>query len=186
MPFGRLARCDAPPRGGVGQTAHPRLTMSAPFAIWHLDPSRAAEWREIRLEALLTEPDAYGSRYDDWRDEPLSFFAQRLTRVETWAAGDAVGMPLAVAGWEADQRANTGWVLSVYTRPAARGRGLMSALFDQLMARARAAGLSQMALNVGQGNIAAQRTYARLGFAQSAPAVPNELGVPEFEMRRPL
>lgn len=160
--------------------------MPAAFAIWHLDPTRAAEWREIRLEALLNAPEAYGSRYEDWKDEPLAFFAQRLARIETWAAGDAVGMPLAVAGWEADQRGNTGWILSVYTRPAARGRGLMSALFGHLMARARDAGLSQMALNVGQENITAQRTYAGLGFAPSAPAVPNELGVPEFEMRRPL
>lgn len=52
----------------------------------------------------------------------------------------------------------------VYTAPAARGRGLASALCATLLDRARVAGARSAYLQVDADNVPARRVYRRLGF----------------------
>ena len=164
--------------------------MTAGFQLWQLTPDRAEEWRAIRMEALRTAPEAFGSSFDDWDGRPLEDFAQRLTGCEMWAAGPAPGRPQAVASWEADispAEPDLGWVTSVYVAPGARGRGLGDAIFARLMERAALAGMTRMGLHVGQHNAPAQALYSRAGFVPTGgPPMLNERGNWEIEMRRML
>ncbi|MDO5605231.1 MAG: GNAT family N-acetyltransferase [Paracoccus sp. (in: a-proteobacteria)] len=164
--------------------------MTAAFGLWRLTPERAAQWRDIRLEALREAPEAFGSGLDEWEDRPLEDFAARLAGCEMWAAGPAPGRPMAVASWEAGispAEPDLGWVMSVYVTPKARGRGLGDAIFARLVERAGRAGMTRLGLHVGQKNAAAQALYRRAGFiATGGPPMLNEGGSWEIEMRRML
>ena len=56
-------------------------------------------------------------------------------------------------------------LLTIATIPAARGRGLASRMLTELVGTARRAGCPDVLLEVRQSNEAAQRLYARHGFA---------------------
>ncbi|AGT07940.1 GNAT family N-acetyltransferase [Paracoccus aminophilus] len=154
--------------------------------LWQIGPEAAASWREIRLEALRLAPRAFGSRYEDWRDVPLSSFKKRLSDARHFAAGEADGRPLAVGCWQegmvSDDPAQ-GWVMSVYARPEARGLGYAQAVMARIAEDARAAGMTSLGLHVVTTNHAALRFYARLGYADSGIAgVMSNLGDPEFRL----
>lgn len=159
-----------------------------PPVIWQVTAGRADAWREIRLEALRLAPDAFDPTFAEWSDRPLADFAARLDAIETWAAGDRQGLPLAVAGWQpgwTPGTEDTGWITAVYTRPAARGRGLMSALLRQIADRAAAAGMVRLGLHVGLANTAARAVYRRAGFTETGAPFVNDRGIAEIEMHRP-
>ncbi|WBU52311.1 GNAT family N-acetyltransferase [Paracoccus sp. SCSIO 75233] len=164
--------------------------MTPPFQLWQLTPDRAEEWRDIRLEALRTAPEAFGSSFDEWEDRPLEDFAARLAGCEMWAAGPAPGTPRAVASWERDispAEPDLGWVMSVYVAPDARGQGLGDAIFARLARNAANAGMSRLGLHVARDNLRAQALYARAGFiATGGPPMLNHRGTWEIEMRRML
>lgn len=157
---------------------------------WRLGPARAAEWRDIRLAALAEAPGAFDAMLADWQDRPLADFAARLGAVPTFAAGDIPGRPLATAAWQAglDPRdARRGWLLSVYARPEARGKGYASAAIHAALADATRQGMTSIGLNVRDTGRAAQALYRRLGFGPTGrPGVTNARGEPEIEMLRAL
>ena len=76
-----------------------------------------------------------------------------------------------------------GWVMSVYTRPAARGQGYSDAVMQAIAADARAAGMTSLGLHVVQTNRAALALYQRLGYVDcGAKDVVSDLGHPEYRM----
>lgn len=154
--------------------------------LWRIGPERAAEWREIRLESLLLHAEAFGSRYEDWRHVPPSGFQQRLIDARHFAAGAEAGKPLAVACWQAglvEEDPLRGWVMSVYTRPAARGQGYSEAVMNHIAEDARAAGMTSLGLHVVKTNTPALRLYARLGFVDSGMGgVVSDMGHPEYRL----
>lgn len=154
--------------------------------IWRLGPDRADEWRHIRLEMLRESSEAFGTKLEDWENRPLADFIARVQDVSTFAAGRAIGQPLAVAAWQEkmDPRdLKRGWLFSVYARPEARGQGFAEAVIRAALADAKAAGMTSVGLNVVSDNRSAQALYTRLGFvATGRPGVTSEQGVPETEM----
>ncbi|MBK4217098.1 GNAT family N-acetyltransferase [Paracoccus caeni] len=156
---------------------------------WRLGPDRAGEWRDIRLAALRDAPEAFDATLAEWQNRPLEDFAARLAAVPTFVAGDRVGHAFAVASWQAglDSRdPQRGWLLSVYSRPEARGGGYADAVIAAVIADAAANGATSMGLNVVAGNLHAQRLYLRLGFLPTErQGITNSRGVPEVEMILP-
>ena len=69
-------------------------------------------------------------------------------------------------------------VNNVAVRPECRGRGFGRALVEAALAHARAAGARTALLEVRRSNLAAQRLYLRLGFAQVGER-PGYYGHPE-------
>lgn len=158
--------------------------------VWRLGPDSAAEWRAIRLAALRDAPEAFDASLDDWQDRPLIDYATRLRSVPTFAAGHDLAEPLAVAAWEAglDPRdAGRGWLLSVYARPEARGRGFAAAAIRAALDDAARQGMTSIGLNVRDTATHAQALYRRLGFAPTdRQGVANARGAPELEMLKEL
>lgn len=158
--------------------------------VWRLGPERVQEWRALRLEALLLAPAAFGSRYEDWAERPLSAFRQRLIDARHFAAGEVIGDPLAGACWQADMvpgQPRQGWIMAVYVRPHARGQGYGEAVLRAIAEDAAMRGMTSLGLHVHVGNLAAQRLYERLGFVDvGEEGVVNDFGEPELRMWRQL
>jgi RimJ/RimL family protein N-acetyltransferase len=131
-------------------------------------PLRADEpelYRDIRLEALRTHPEAFGASFENETAQPLAFFSGRLADNAIFGGfrdqallGTAGFMPHAGA-----KRAHKSTLWGMYVRPAARGSGLSRELVKAVLDHARErAELIQ--LSVVAGNMVARRLYASLGF----------------------
>ena len=139
-----------------------------------LPPERWREAKQLRLEALLTEPSAFASSYEDeraftdevWiarlrssykRDGNLTFFAE--------VDGTLVGM--VGAGWSSKAKLrHVAEVYGVYVSPEMRGRGIASRLMTKSLDELRSlGGIEKVSLGVTSDNTAAVRLYEKLGFA---------------------
>jgi ribosomal protein S18 acetylase RimI-like enzyme len=80
----------------------------------------------------------------------------------------AVGCTLVTRDWSDWRNGWLWWIQSVYVAPAARRRGVYSALHRHVLERARRAGdVGGVRLYVDRDNRAAQATYERLGMERS-------------------
>lgn len=125
-------------------------------------------WRAIRLEALMSAPEAFSAKYKTWKERPLSDFEAQVTRGGIFVAEEA-GIVLGVACLEPDddpKRRTRGWVMSVFMRPEARGRGIAVSLIRSVVAKARQCGMQELFLDVRSSNMAAIRVYKKVGFAE--------------------
>jgi putative acetyltransferase len=99
----------------------------------------------------------------------LDLSALRAREVTFWSAweGDAV------VGMGALKQLSTehGEIKSMHTAEAARGRGVGSALLEQIMATARSRGMSRLSLETGSWPyfFPARALYARHGFVECPP-----------------
>jgi len=57
----------------------------------------------------------------------------------------------------------------LYVAPSCRGRGIGSAVVDQLVSISRSRGVDLIEINVDEGDVDAQRFYERHGFAATEP-----------------
>lgn len=155
--------------------------------IRRVGPDEAEAWRTIRIEALTGAPDAFAARLADWQDRPLADFAAQLTANPTFLAFDGDD-PIACIAWMRDiADVARGWIGGVYVADRMRGRGAAQALISAALDDAKAAGITEMWLEVRAGNAPAQRAYEQAGFAVIAdPDRPKNSCGCEIGMRRVL
>jgi GNAT superfamily N-acetyltransferase len=79
-------------------------------------------------------------------------------------------------------------VVSVWVRPAFRGRGVADALIEATAGWARARSFPALSLWVTETNASARRLYARRGFAPTGESqpLPSNPALTESWMSRPL
>ena len=136
-----------------------------PVQIRRLGRSDAEDYRTIRLRALETSPEAFGSVHAVEAARPLADFAERLAASAVfgaYAGGPIVGM----AGFKREtgpRDRHKGFIWGVYVEPAARGQGVGAALMEALIASARDA-VEQLTLAVVSSNQAAIALYEKFGF----------------------
>jgi GNAT superfamily N-acetyltransferase len=128
----------------------------------------AEAYRELRLTALATSPEAFGSSYEEESELSLDSFRARVVPTGrnvifgTFAADRLVGM----AGFVADEKVkkrHKGTLWGVFLMPEWRGRGLGDRLVRRVVDHATEHVLILQA-NVVTTNQKARETYARLGF----------------------
>jgi len=132
-----------------------------------VDDADVVEYRDIRLEALAANPEAFGSTFERELGQPLSWFSERLdcfTVLGSFLDGQLVG----IAGFAIQQgrkKAHKGTLWGMYVRAHARragiGRGLVEAILE--LARHR---VELIQLSVVRDNGQARRLYEGLGFQE--------------------
>jgi ribosomal protein S18 acetylase RimI-like enzyme len=152
----------------------------------------AEEWRtlrDVRLRALEDAPGAFATRFEEARGRPERWWLEWAARS---ADGDGQAMflaweddePVGIAGTFVDD--GTRWLISMWTSPAARGRGVGHALVDAVVEFARATGGGELLLEVTEGNDAAYALYRACGFVDVGAGEPHDDGTPTHVMRMEL
>ncbi len=92
-------------------------------------------------------------------------------RARYWVAqadGEIGGQCMVTTEWSDWSNGRYWWLQSVYVTPAWRGKGVLRALWDRVMADAHALGdVASIRLYVEKDNQGAREAYARLGMEQT-------------------
>jgi ribosomal protein S18 acetylase RimI-like enzyme len=124
-------------------------------------------YRDIRLEALGANPEAFGSTLEIEAAQPLSWFSERLgSSILLGAFRDA--KLVAIAGFAIQQgqkKAHKGLLWGMYVRPDARMAGIARRLIESIVGLARDR-VELIQLTVVRNNEQARRLYAGLGFEE--------------------
>jgi len=132
---------------------------------------RANEWealRELRLQALGTDPDAFGDTMERASADDDEAWRRRADRPDgvTFVAVADDGRFLGMAGGgPAPDRPDAAGVYGMWVAPEARGRGLGAALLAAVEGWARETGYVLIGLGVTTTNEPAIRLYASRGYA---------------------
>jgi RimJ/RimL family protein N-acetyltransferase len=127
----------------------------------------AARYREVRLEALKQNPEAFGSTYETESTQPLTWFTERLASSVVFGAFDGSGL-VGIAGFYIQQgrkEAHKGALWGMYVRQSARAAGVGRRLVEAVIEHARQH-VELIQLSVVSGNDQARRLYASLGFVE--------------------
>ena len=143
------------------------MTTDLSAEIRQLAPDEAALYRDIRLEGLRQDPDAFAATFAHESAMPLAGFAERIVRgnvIGAFARGELVG----VAGYwprggVKERHKATLW--GMYVRVAARGAGLGERLIEAVVKHATGR-VEQLQLGVAANNEAALRLYLKTGFSE--------------------
>jgi len=142
-------------------------TMTTPTEIRRLNAIDAAAYRKIRLEALQSRPDAFGSAYESECDLPRDAFVEKLARDAVFGAFAADAL-LGIAGFhrlDGARENHKGLLWSMYVRETARGGDVADALVKAVVDHASGE-VEALLLAVGVHNEAARRLYRRHSFVE--------------------
>jgi len=124
-----------------------------------------AALRDLRLEALQTYPDAFGSTYEIEMSRPLSYFVERLEKnviLGGFDHGELVGM-VGFYQMTGPKDRHKGVIWGMYVKPRLQGNGLGSTLLDSVIQLGKMQ-VEQIQLTVVITNQRAVRFYEASGF----------------------
>ncbi|WP_243373625.1 GNAT family N-acetyltransferase [Microvirga solisilvae] len=142
--------------------------MTAKLLIRTLEPSDAQSYRDLRLEALRANPEAFGSSYEEEAPQSLETVRARIPAsgpnaiFGAFADGRLVGMA-GFAVYDRKKALHKGLMWGVYVQAEWRGNGLGRELVQRVIERASQHVIILEAA-VGLSNDSARRTYHALGF----------------------
>lgn len=137
------------------------------IAVRPLRTSDAEDYRAIRLSALETAPEAFGSVHALEASRPIESHAERLESSLVLGAYDA-GRIVGMAGFKREagpKNTHKGLLWGLYVEPGSRGHGAGAALVSALLNAAQGV-VEQVALSVVEENAAAIALYERFGFTR--------------------
>jgi ribosomal protein S18 acetylase RimI-like enzyme len=143
------------------------VTNNSDPQIRRLEIVDSALYRDIRLEALKQNPEAFGSTFEMESEKPPSWFETAVSRTDIFGAfleGTLAGMAGFVTQ-ESSKRAHKGVLWGMYVHPAARNSGLGRRLVESVLIHARER-VEAIQLTVVSENEAARRLYRTLGFIE--------------------
>ncbi len=156
---------------------------------------RAEEWqayREIRLDALRTDPLAFGSTLERETAFPPETWQERVRsgaladRRATFVAESGMARLVGIA--TVIPKADAFEVVAMWVHPDTRGRGLGGALLDAALAWVESSSpTARIVLGVNPSQEAAVRLYQSRGFSFTGAEEPSVLhpGTTVREMARP-
>lgn len=131
----------------------------------------ASVYREIRLQALSSSPNAFLTTYSDYASRLLEHIAARLAPTEdsftlgAYASSGQLAGTVTFVRESAARLRHIANVFAMFVLPQYRRHGIGQQLLADLIARARQVnGLEQLKLSVVLGNDAAVGLYRSLGF----------------------
>ena len=136
--------------------------------ITRLPVERWREYRELRLRALQTDPQAFGQSWAEAINHPEERWRQRLIDAEqgrSWLVfaerdGQLIGMSGAYQ-WPEDIAANRAMIIAVFVDESARGMGIGERLMQAVLDQLADAGIGHAILAVNPAQTAAVSKSAR-------------------------
>ena len=142
-------------------------------------------WRDLRLRALATDPDAFASTLAEWQDADEPRWREGFAAVLFRAIAMVDGRPSAMIGCREEDidpefPAPPGVeIVSVWASPSVRGRGVGDALIGAVLGwAARDRPDDAVLLHVREANAPAIALYRRQGFLDDGPARDRRPGGP--------
>jgi RimJ/RimL family protein N-acetyltransferase len=138
------------------------------FKVRRLEADDVAIYRELRLEALTSHPEAFGASWEDESVRPASWWTERLEMNTVFGGWIDRSPLLGIAGFHANGAAklrHKGILWGMYVRPDGRGTGLAGSLVQRVIEHARPL-VEEICLTVVSSNDAAHRLYRAAGFEQ--------------------
>ena len=150
-----------------------------------------AQFKAIRLRALLDSPGAFGSTHA-WESQLT--YAGWMERIGRWNNGRGVGylaidqgIPCGIAGCLLHDDDPTGaQLISMWVAPTHRQLGVGRLLVEEVIRWARSRGALRLQLTVTARNDSAIRFYQRLGFAFTGKTIPYPNDPTEIEREMEL
>ncbi len=153
-----------------------KSTIDSPRGPITIRPTCEADtvaYRELRLEALRTHPEAFGADFEESLARPLERWQQNVrdgagTDLGITYVAEADGGLVGMTGIYRDsgpKMRHRGIIWGVYVRPDWRGAGIADALIGACVGWANMQGLRLVTLSVVTTNAAAIRCYVRCGFS---------------------
>ena len=135
------------------------------IAITRLDASRWQDYRNLRLEALKTEPLAFGSSYEEEQSNPETYWRQHKQNVVFALEDDSpVGM-LVLARNSRLKTDHIYGIYGVYLNRDFRGQGIGKKLMDAALEEIqKTPGIKKIELAVNPAQKAAEKLYRKYGF----------------------
>jgi GNAT superfamily N-acetyltransferase len=157
-----------------GQTKLTRTLATAHESVT-IRPAQAGDapaYRELRLEALRSHPEAFTHDYDAYQEKPLSYWEERLRELNNenmmfFAVHEnqLVGMCGILRGTSKKSQHNS-LITGMYLQPAWRGHGIADALIEACIAWAEVLGTTVVRLAVVTTSTSAIHCYTRCGFTE--------------------
>jgi len=136
-----------------------------------LTAADAEPWWHLRLEALRNDPASFADSDEEHLETTIETAQEQLGKSDP-ASNFVVGMfehgqLIGTAGFfrrKNNKERHKGHVWGVYVRPESRGKGVASALMQEIVRRARdMEGVEQITL-VASAKLPAQKLYESVGF----------------------
>ena len=130
------------------------------------------EYKELRLRALKTEPQAFSSLYEKEIVYPDTKWQQRLQNVESGKSwiffGKLNGKLVAIIGTykdEEDMKNYQVWIFGAYVDPEARRKGIAKLLMEKMLGELKKhKDITVVKLGVNINQESAKKLYEKFGF----------------------
>jgi RimJ/RimL family protein N-acetyltransferase len=143
------------------------VTTPFPPQIRLLTPDDAPRYRDIRLDGLQQDPDAFASTFEQESAMALSWFEERIVKGNVFGAFAGSEL-IGVAGYWPQQGVKVSHkaiLWGMYVRKTARKLGLGRRLVEAVVNHATGR-VEQLQLGVASDNEAACRLYSKTGFSE--------------------
>lgn len=143
-----------------------------------LFPDQWRRLRDIRLESLRINPEAFGADYEivsKFEEQQWREVFTRLSYIVTQLDGKDISI-MSIENLDGDFGA-TCWIGGCWSDPAHRGKGALRIMFEFLDQHASERGWQRQGLGVWMDNFPAIAAYEKLGFVS--------MGEPQESTKKP-